>query len=139
WGIAFKPQTDDIREAPAVDLMERALAAGAEVRAFDPAAAAVLAKRLPAVTTYDSMYDTVDGADALVVCTEWSEFRHPDLDRIATLLKNPVIFDGRNIYRRHQMERMGYTYYAVGRPVVNPLGAMSAETAPRASGVNAPA
>ncbi|MCP3902864.1 MAG: UDP-glucose/GDP-mannose dehydrogenase family protein, partial [Planctomycetes bacterium] len=77
WGIAFKPQTDDIREAPAVDLMERALAAGAEVRAFDPAAAAVLAKRLPAVVTCDSMYDTVDGADALVVCTEWSEFRHP--------------------------------------------------------------
>jgi UDPglucose 6-dehydrogenase len=120
WGIAFKPQTDDIREAPAVDLMERALDAGAEVCAFDPAAAAVLAKRLPAVTTCDNMYDTVDGADALVVCTEWSEFRHPDLDRIATLLRNPVIFDGRNIFRRHQMERMGYTYYAVGRPAVNP-------------------
>ena len=118
WGIAFKPETDDIREAPAVTLMERALAAGAKVRAFDSVAADNLRKRLPDVEIASGMYETIDGADALIICTEWSEFRHPDFERIGKQLKQKVIFDGRNILRRVTMEQHGFTYYAIGRPPV---------------------
>jgi UDPglucose 6-dehydrogenase len=118
WGIAFKPETDDIREAPSIALIERALAAGASVRAFDSVAAENLNAEHPEVTTAADMYEALDGADALIICTEWSEFRQPDFDQIAARLKSHVVFDGRNIYRREQMKRMGFTYYSVGRPPV---------------------
>jgi UDPglucose 6-dehydrogenase len=119
WGIAFKPETDDIREAPSIALMKCALKAGAKVQAYDPVASANLRSTLPEAKTVDAMYDALTGADALIVCTEWSEFRHPDFQQIASKLKQKTIFDGRNIYRRKQMEQLGFTYYSVGRPTVN--------------------
>ncbi len=128
WGIAFKPQTDDIREAPSITLMEWAVEAGATVRAFDAVAATKLNAEMPQVTTFDSMYEVLDGADALVICTEWSEFRQPDFEEIARRLADKVIFDGRNIYTREQMQSMGFTYYAVGRPPVNARPAAPAGT-----------
>ncbi|MBT8486334.1 MAG: UDP-glucose/GDP-mannose dehydrogenase family protein [Phycisphaerales bacterium] len=119
WGIAFKPQTDDIREAPAVTLMELALEAGARVRAYDAVAMPNLNRAMPDVETVEDMYGVLDDADALVLCTEWSEFRQPDFAEIARRLKERVIFDGRNIYRREQMKELGFSYYAVGRPPVH--------------------
>lgn len=119
WGIAFKPETDDIREAPSITLMQFALKAGAKVHAYDPVAGPNLNAVMPEVKTFDHMYDALTGCDALIVCTEWSEFRHPDFDQIAWRLKEKTIFDGRNIYRREQMNEAGFTYYAVGRPPVN--------------------
>ncbi|MHC4763885.1 MAG: UDP-glucose dehydrogenase family protein [Planctomycetota bacterium] len=118
WGIAFKPETDDIREAPSMSLMEKALDAGAAVRAFDPVAAGRLNEQMPEVTTVGDMYEALTGCDALVICTEWSEFRHPDFKRMAQRMKGNVIFDGRNIYRRETMNRLGFVYYSVGREAV---------------------
>lgn len=118
WGIAFKPETDDIREAPSITLMKKAIKSGATVRAYDPAAGDNLRDELPAANVIDDMYETLDGCDALIICTEWSEFRNPEYDQIAARLKNKVIFDGRNIYRRSTMESLGFTYYSVGRPPV---------------------
>ena len=120
WGIAFKPETDDVREAPSIDLMKCALKAGATVRAYDPVAGPNLNGSMPEVHTVDKMYDALDGCDALVVCTEWSEFRNPDFQQIAARLKQKTIFDGRNIYRRKNMQDLGFTYYSVGRPPVHP-------------------
>ncbi len=122
WGISFKPETDDIREAPALSLIRLALDAGATVRAYDPVANASLAAVCPSVTTVDDMYAALQGADALVICTEWSEFRHPDFAQMKVHLKQPVIFDGRNIYRREQMGEAGFTYYSVGRLPVKARG-----------------
>ena len=119
WGAAFKPETDDIREAPALALMRLALDAGAALRVYDPAAGPRLHEVLPEATVAEDMYDALEGCDALVLCTEWNEFRQPDFDRIGATLRCKVIFDGRNIYRRSAMERHGFTYYSVGRdPVV---------------------
>jgi UDPglucose 6-dehydrogenase len=88
------------------------------VRAYDPVAIPNLKKSHPEVTTVDRMYDALDGADALVLCTEWSEFRHPDFGQMGKRLKGKVVFDGRNIYRRITMQEMGFAYYSVGRPPV---------------------
>jgi len=118
WGIAFKPETDDIREAPSITLMTKALQAGATVRAYDPVAGDNLRNALPEVNVIDDMYDVLDEADALVICTEWSEFRNPDYDEIAKRLRDTLVFDGRNIFRRSTMEQLGFTYYSVGRPPV---------------------
>jgi UDPglucose 6-dehydrogenase len=118
WGAAFKPETDDIREAPALTLARWALEAGAAVRAYDPIAGRNLARAVPGVSLAADMYDALEGADALVVCTEWSEFRNPDFKQMGTRLRQRVIFDGRNIYRRQLLHQMGFTYYAVGRPPV---------------------
>lgn len=118
WGVSFKPNTDDIREAPSIALMQRALEAGAKVRAFDPVSLDNLSRELPEAEGVTDMYDALEGADALVVCTEWTDFRQPDFERIASMLRTPVMFDGRNIYRRSQMEQLGFSYYAVGRPPV---------------------
>ncbi len=118
WGVAFKPETDDIREAPSLTLMRNALAAGATVRAFDPVAAENLKVQLPDVMSVDDMYEVLDGCDGLVICTEWSEFRQPDFARMARAMRQPVIFDGRNIFRRETMKRVGFTYYSVGRDPV---------------------
>jgi UDPglucose 6-dehydrogenase len=120
WGISFKPETDDIREAPSVALMQMAVNAGASVQAYDPASMPHLKAQMPAVKTVDGgrAYDALDGCDALIVCTEWSEFRHPDFEEIGRRLKHKTIFDGRNIYRRQTLQDLGFTYYCVGRPPV---------------------
>jgi UDPglucose 6-dehydrogenase len=116
WGLAFKPRTDDMREAPAIPLINRLLRANAKVRAFDPQAKLV-AKRLfgNKIVLTDKNYDALKGADALVIATEWNEFREPDFGRMRKLMRTPVIFDGRNIYSPEQMRTLGFTYYSVGR------------------------
>ena len=123
WGLAFKPGTDDMREAPAVTVIRHLLEGGAAVTAFDPAAAETARQVLGDAITYASdEMSALDGADALVICTEWSEFRHPELDEIKRRMREPVIFDGRNLYRLETMQAMGFTYYSVGRPaLVQPM------------------
>ncbi len=120
WGMAFKPHTDDIREAPAVDLMKWAKQGGATVRGFDPVAAENVEKENPGqFEISDGMYETLRGCHALVISTDWDEFKTPDFEKIKALMAEPVIFDGRNLYKREQMERNGFTYHSVGRaPVV---------------------
>jgi UDPglucose 6-dehydrogenase len=116
WGLAFKPKTDDMREAPALTLIEGLRAKGAAVRAFDPKAAEVAAQLLDAgVTLCSRSYDAVEGADALVVVTEWNEFREPDFARIRELMRGNAVFDGRNIYDPEQMRELGFHYEGIGR------------------------
>ncbi len=116
WGLAFKPNTDDMREAPSLTIIESLLREGASIRAFDPAAMEEAKHRVgKSIKLCDSNYDAVKGADALVVVTEWNEFRRPDFDRIKSLLRTPVIFDGRNIYDPKVMKEKGFTYYGIGR------------------------
>jgi UDPglucose 6-dehydrogenase len=119
WGVAFKPETDDVREAPALTLMEHALEAGAHVRAFDPVASDNLAAVLPDVEIGDDMYSVLDGCDALVICTEWSEFRQPSFDEMSRRMRDKVIFDGRNLYAREDLREEDFTYHSVGRPTVH--------------------
>jgi UDPglucose 6-dehydrogenase len=116
WGLAFKPKTDDMREAPAITIIERLLAAGAHVRAFDPEANHT-AKRIfgDRITLCERSYDAINGADALLVITEWNEFREPDFKKMKQLLKAPVVFDGRNIYSPDHMRELGFTYWSIGR------------------------
>jgi UDPglucose 6-dehydrogenase len=116
WGLAFKPKTDDMREAPSIPLIEALLEAGARVQAYDPEAMRV-ARRIfgSRVTFAASNYDALQGADGLAIVTEWNEFRLPDLDRMKTMLKTPVIFDGRNLFVPAQMKQHGFTYYSIGR------------------------
>ena len=115
WGVAFKPRTDDIREAPSITLMRKAIAAGAKVRAFDPVALENLGREFPEVEHARDMYHALEGADALVICTEWNEFRAPDLDKVAALLPSKTIFDGRNLYKCQTMAERGFAYHSVGR------------------------
>ena len=116
WGLAFKPRTDDMREAPAIPLINRLLQAKAKVQAFDPQAGSVAARIFgKRITLARSSYDALKGADALVIATEWNEFREPDFTRMRKLMKTPVVFDGRNIYSPAQMKSLGFTYYSVGR------------------------
>ncbi|MEH6764207.1 MAG: UDP-glucose/GDP-mannose dehydrogenase family protein [Aequorivita antarctica] len=120
WGLAFKPETDDIREAPSIDMMEALLDKGAKLQVFDPEAMPNIEKRFGNKLNYsDSMYAALDKADALLICTEWSIFRTPDYDRLKELLKNPVVFDGRNLYNIQDMETEGFTYVSVGRKAIN--------------------
>ena len=119
WGLAFKPRTADIREAPALSLIRELVLAGARVRAFDPQAMPDARSRLmdidSEVTYCRKSYEACEGADGLVLVTEWNEFREPDFDRVRALLKTPVIFDGRNIYNPETLKELGFTYYGVGR------------------------
>jgi UDPglucose 6-dehydrogenase len=126
WGLAFKPRTDDMREAPAITIVEGLLARGATVRAHDPEAMGVARGIFGDRITYHRVnYDALGGADALLVVTEWNEFRRPDFPRIKGLLKQPVIFDGRNIYDPQVMRELGFSYYPIGRPAVVPAAARS--------------
>jgi len=119
WGVAFKPNTDDIREAPAVNLIDSLLEAGAKLRVHDPRALSNLSKVYGhKFVTGDDAYAMVTGADALVVVTEWNEFRNPDFKRIADLMKQPIIFDGRNLYESAMMRRYGFEHYPIGRPAI---------------------
>ncbi|HMU14101.1 MAG: UDP-glucose/GDP-mannose dehydrogenase family protein [Bacteroidetes bacterium] len=120
WGLAFKPDTDDIREAPALYMIDALLAAGATVAAFDPEAMNNVKKlKGDSIRYATDEYDALKGADALILCTEWSEFRNPDMDRVKGALKRPVIFDGRNLYELETMKEKGFTYVSIGRNVVN--------------------
>jgi UDPglucose 6-dehydrogenase len=116
WGLAFKPRTDDMRDAPAITVIESLLEAGAEVHAFDPEATAE-AKKLfgDRIRCASRNYDALEGAAALLILTEWNEFRRPDFARIKRLLKEPVIFDGRNIFEPKELQRRGFKYYSIGR------------------------
>jgi len=116
WGLAFKPRTDDMREAPALTVIEGLLRAGAEVHAHDPEALTEAHRLFGDRVRYHRVnYDALQDADALLVLTEWNEFRRPDFARMRELMKRPVIFDGRNIYDTKQMQELGFTYYSVGR------------------------
>jgi UDPglucose 6-dehydrogenase len=116
WGLAFKPRTDDMREAPAIPIIERLLARGATVRAYDPAAAPV-ARRIfnGRISLCEKSYEALAGADALAIVTEWNEFREPDFAKMRSLMKAPVVFDGRNIYSPEHMRALGFTYFSIGR------------------------
>ncbi len=115
WGLAFKPRTDDMREAPSVVLIDALLAAGVHVTAFDPEAMNEARRRLGDRVSYsDSALNALNGADALVLVTEWNEFRHADPEDIKGRLRTPVVFDGRNIFNAARMRAQGFTYYGVG-------------------------
>jgi UDPglucose 6-dehydrogenase len=114
-GLAFKPNTDDMRDAPAIDISNALIAAGAKVRAYDPVARETAAPLVPAVEICDDVYEMANGCDALVVVTEWNEFKQLDLEKVKGLLKSPVIYDGRNIYDPALMRQIGFTYQAIGR------------------------
>jgi UDPglucose 6-dehydrogenase len=119
WGLAFKPRTDDMREAPAVIIIERLVAAGAKVAVHDPEALNEARKVFGERVTYHRLnYEALEGAEALILVTEWNEFRRPDFARMKGLMKTPVIFDGRNVYEPSQMEQLGFTYYSMGRPSI---------------------
>jgi len=118
WGLSFKPRTDDMREAPSRVLMESLWAAGASVRAYDPEAmeeAARLYPDQPGLTLCDTAYDALQGADALVIVTEWQEFRSPDFEAVKARIGDNVVFDGRNLYEPANVEKLGIQYYAIGR------------------------
>ncbi len=120
WGLAFKPNTDDIREAPALEMINALLESGASVCAFDPEAINNVKEIFGDRIAYaEAQYDCIEGADALIVATEWNEFRTPDFDKMLTLLKDPVIFDGRNVFDVQTMEKKGFHYESIGRPLVN--------------------
>jgi UDPglucose 6-dehydrogenase len=114
-GLAFKPNTDDLREAPSLDIAKVLLAAGAQVRGYDPAAMENMQKLLPDMEYCKDAYEVATGADAIVVVTEWNEFRHLDLARIKASMRKPVLIDGRNIYVPATMRELGFTYRGIGR------------------------
>lgn len=121
WGLSFKPETDDVREAPALFLIERLLAAGATVRASDPVANSNAAQALASlpgadrVTFFGDAYEAARAADALFLCTEWRQFRQPNFRRLKQLLRAPLLLDGRNIWDREQLRELGFHYYGIGR------------------------
>ncbi|MBK9385093.1 MAG: UDP-glucose/GDP-mannose dehydrogenase family protein [Planctomycetes bacterium] len=121
WGLSFKPRTDDMREAPSVTVIEELLAAGAKIRATDPEAIKEAKKVFGERIEYHQRpYDTLPGADAVIVVTEWNEFRRPNFEKMRELMKTPIIFDGRNIYSPKTLQKEGFTYYAIGCAPVNP-------------------
>jgi UDPglucose 6-dehydrogenase len=115
-GLTFKPNTDDMRDAPSLDIVPALQEAGAAIRAFDPAGMHEAEKLLNGVRFCDGIYETLEGADAVAIITEWDEFRALDLDRVKSLLKQPVMIDLRNIYRPAQMAERGFKYFSIGRP-----------------------
>ena len=116
WGLAFKPKTDDMREAPAVPLITALLEAGAVVTAYDPEAMKVARDIFGTRVTFaDKSYDALSGADGLAIVTEWSEFREPDWNKIKKLMRTPILFDGRNLYNPDQLRGLGFTYMSMGR------------------------
>jgi UDPglucose 6-dehydrogenase len=116
WGLAFKPRTDDMREAPAIPIVNGLLARGAKVQVFDPEAMKIARGIFGTKVHYaKNAYDALTGADALAIVTEWNEFREPDLDRMKSLMKAPVIVDGRNLYDPPVMRASGFTYHSIGR------------------------
>ena len=121
WGLAFKPNTDDIREAPALTMIDELTAGGASVTAYDPEAMPNVKREIGDKISYaENQYDALEGADALVIATEWSEFRTPDFNKMKTLLKDNVIFDGRNLFDLALIQECGFHYVSIGRRVIAP-------------------
>lgn len=121
WGLAFKPSTDDVREAPALDLIRELLQAGAQVRVHDPEAMDNVRAIFGSAIEYcPHLYDPLDGAEALVIVTDWQEFRHPDFDVVRGRLRRPLVIDGRNLFDPAEMQRQGFTYACIGRQPVGP-------------------
>ncbi len=119
WGLAFKPNTDDMREAPSIYIIKELIRLGAKVSAYDPAAIENAKFYLDEILDYSpDQYSMLQDADALLILTEWNEFRNPDFNRIKTDLKSPIIFDGRNVFEIKKMEELGFTYYCIGRRTV---------------------
>ncbi|MDB5253727.1 MAG: UDP-glucose 6-dehydrogenase [Flaviaesturariibacter sp.] len=119
WGLSFKPNTDDVREAPALHIIKALIGEGATVTAFDPEAIGNVKRSLGDLITYaDGQYDCLQGADALIIATEWNEFRTPDFEKMAKALKDKVVFDGRNLFDVAKMESLGYHYVSIGRKTV---------------------
>jgi UDPglucose 6-dehydrogenase len=122
WGLSFKANTDDMRESAALDIIQSLTDAGMTVKAYDPVAGDNARKILQdnaSVTVMDNQYDPLDGADALAVVTDWNQFRNPDFNRIKKMLKEPIIFDGRNLFSRSFMKDMGFSYFSIGRqPII---------------------
>jgi len=125
WGLAFKPNTDDMREAPALTLIEAVLAVGGTIAVHDPAAMAEGRRRLGDRIRYaDSNYDALEGADALVIVTDWNEYRHPDFNRMKRALRRPIVIDGRNLYNPDRLRSLGFVYDSIGRlPVIETVKA----------------
>ena len=123
WGLAFKPNTDDIRFAPSLAIIRRLLAEGAEVAAYDPQAAGKTKLELPEVRYCDSPYDAANGAEALLILTEWDEFSRADWDRVRTLMDRPVVIDGRNMFSPEEMASRGFEYVGIGRGASAPVPA----------------
>lgn len=124
WGLSFKPKTDDIRDAPALDLVRDLLDAGATVRAYDPIATENFRRVFPdedRLVLVDEKHDAVDGADALAICTEWEEFRTVDGEKMLELMPGRLVVDGRNLYPRARLSEAGFTYVTIGRPVLEPV------------------
>ncbi|MBI4644711.1 MAG: UDP-glucose/GDP-mannose dehydrogenase family protein [Deltaproteobacteria bacterium] len=120
WGLSFKPQTDDIRDAPALTLIEKLTAAGARLQAHDPEGMTATKNYLQdnhAVNFAKTSYEAVEGTDALIICTEWTKFREPDFERMRSLMKSPVIFDGRNLYNPEKLDKLGFEYFYIGQKV----------------------
>ena len=115
-GLAFKPNTDDMREAPSLSILPVLASEGADVRAYDPAAMSEAHRLLPEVKTEADPYACIEGADAMVILTEWDQFRALDLDRVRTILRKPVVVDLRNVYKPADMTARGFTYISIGRP-----------------------
>jgi UDPglucose 6-dehydrogenase len=122
WGLSFKPNTDDIREASSLTAIKRLLAANAKVRAYDPIASANMQQALPAsaieqgkIVFCSDQYEALDGADALLLVTEWKQFRNPDFDRMKRRMRSAIIFDGRNQYDPQEMAEQGFEYFGIGR------------------------
>jgi UDPglucose 6-dehydrogenase len=119
WGLSFKPETDDIREAPALYMIDALLEQNANISVFDPEAMPNVKQKYGHQLYYaNDMYDALKDADVLIISTEWSMFRTPDFEKIKQLLKQPVIFDGRNLYKPERMEKLGFDYFSIGRPSV---------------------
>ena len=120
WGLSFKPNTDDIREAPALYIIKALLGEGATITAFDPEAMENVKEQMDNIINYaESPYECLENADALIIATEWNEFRTPDFDKIGSTLKNKAIFDGRNLFDISEMEKLGFYYESIGRKAVN--------------------
>ncbi|MCU0388986.1 MAG: nucleotide sugar dehydrogenase, partial [Chitinophagaceae bacterium] len=122
WGLAFKPNTDDIREAPALYIIKELLNAGASISAYDPEAMANVKSLLGDTIRFaENPYQALENADALIIATEWNEFRTPEFEKVAGILKNKVIFDGRNLFDLQQMKELNYYYYSIGRETIIPV------------------
>jgi UDPglucose 6-dehydrogenase len=115
-GLTFKPNTDDMRDAPSLEILPRLIAAGARIRAFDPEGMDEARKLMPELVYCRDAYQTMEGADALILLTEWNEFRGLDLGRVRDLLASPLVIDLRNIYQPQEMAAVGFSYLSIGRP-----------------------
>lgn len=122
WGLAFKPETDDIREAPSIYIINELIKAGAQIIAFDPEANTNVQNTLGNKIEYaENAYDALQGVDSLLIATEWAAFRNPDFSKMKSIMKNPIIFDGRNLFDLYSMEKRGFYYQSIGRRTINNL------------------